>query len=90
VGGIGTGAYMAFLLMGVAGLTFSVVMLRTRVFHRAVAYMGILANVATLAYYVAWLAVPSLTLLFLWVSGLLFLIWMILIGYRLLSITREG
>jgi hypothetical protein len=85
VGGVGTGAYMAFLLMGASGLVFSVVMLRTSVFNRVAAYMGILANVATLAYYVASLAVPAMSLFLLWVSGLLFLIWMILVGYRLLN-----
>lgn len=87
VGGVGTGAYMAFLLIGIAGLVISVVMLQTRTFSRVVAYVGIVANVATLAYYVAPLVAPSTALFFLWISGLLFLIWMILVGYRLLTYT---
>jgi hypothetical protein len=90
VGGVGTGAYMAFLLMGAGGLTLSVIMLRTRVFNRATGYMGMLANAATLIYCVAPLVVPSTGLFFLWVSGLLFLIWMIQAGWRLLSITRDS
>ena len=85
VGGVGTGAYMSFLLMGVAGLVISVVMLRTSIFSRAAAYVGILANVAMLAYYVVPLVAPSAGVLFLWISGLLFLIWMILVGYRLVT-----
>lgn len=85
VGGVGTGAYMSFLLMGVAGLVISVVMLRTSIFSRAAAYVGILANVATLAYYVVPLVAPSAGVLFLWISGLLFLIWMILVGHRLVT-----
>jgi len=85
IGGIGTGAYMAFLLMGIAGLVISVVMLRTSIFSRVVAYSGIVANVATLAYYVVPLVAPSAALFFLWISGLLFLTWMILVGYRLLT-----
>jgi len=85
IGGIGTGAYMAFLLMGIAGLMISVVMLRTSIFSRFAAYSGIVANVATLAYYAVPLVAPSAALIFLWISGLLFLIWMILAGYRLLT-----
>lgn len=85
IGGVGTGAYMAFLLMGVAGLVISVIMLQTSVFSRFAAYSGIVANVATLAYYVVPLVAPAAALFFLWISGLLFLIWMILVGYRLLT-----
>ena len=83
MGGVGTGAYMAFLLMGVAGLMISLVMLRTSIFGRVVAYLGIFANVATLVYYAASLVAPSLSVFILWVSGLLFVIWMILVGHRL-------
>lgn len=83
VGGVGTGAYMAFLLMGVAGVMISVVMLRTNLFSRTVAYLGILASVATLAYCVGSWVAPSVSVVFLWVSGLLFLIWMLLVGLRL-------
>jgi len=90
IGGIGTGAYMAFLLMGIAGLVISVVMLRTSIFSRVAAYSGIVANVATLAYYLVSLAAPSAALFFLWISGLLFLIWMILVGYRLLTYTPSS
>jgi hypothetical protein len=81
---------MAFVLMSAGGLTLSVVMLRTRVFNRAAAYTGILANAATLIYCAASLVMPFVGLLFLWLSGLLFLIWMIVAGWRLLSITRES
>lgn len=61
----------------------SVVMLRTSLFSRTVAYLGILASVATLAYCVGSWVAPSVSVVFLWVSGLLFLIWMILVGLRL-------
>jgi hypothetical protein len=90
VGGVGTGAYMAFLLIGIAGLMISMIMLRTSIFGRAVAYSGIVANVATLAYYVVPLVAPSATVFFLWISGLLFLTWMILVGYRLLTYTPSS
>ncbi len=83
VGGVGIGAYMAFLLMGMAGLTISVVMLRTRIFSRTAAHAGILANVVTLAYYAGMLAAPSMSVFLIWGSGLLYLIWMILAGLRL-------
>jgi hypothetical protein len=89
-GSVGTGAYMAFLLIGVAGLVISLVMLRTSIFSRVVVYAGILANVATLAYYVVPLVAPTAALFFLWTSGLLFLIWMILVGSRLLTYTPSS
>ena len=50
VGGMGAGAY-GIPSCGVAGQVISVVMLRTSIFSRVALYVGILANVATLAYY---------------------------------------
>ena len=88
VGGVGTGAYMAFLLIGIAGLVTSVVMLRAISFSRVVAYSGILANLSTLAYHVGSLGAPSMSVFLLWISGLLFLIWMVLVGRGLLTCAR--
>lgn len=85
-GGVGTGAYMAFLLMGSGGLVISVVMLRTNIFGRVVACLGILANAATLAYYVATPVAPSTSVFLLWGSGLLSLAWMMPVGWRLIRL----
>ena len=90
IGGVGTGAYMAFLLMGVGGLVLSIVMFRTRMFARAIAWTGIVANVATLIYCGTSVLAPAVSVFFVWASGLLFLAWMIPVGSRLLRLGWTG
>jgi hypothetical protein len=84
--GAGTGTYMAFVLVGVASLIIAIVMLRSNTFGTLTASVGILANGILLAYYVGVVFVSTRlapgALLF-WVSGLLSLVWFILIGRRL-------
>jgi hypothetical protein len=79
------GYNMGLLLVSAAGLIISVVMLRSNVFGKATAYVGILANVIGLAYYFG-LAVPALGDILLGASGLFFLAWIILVGVTLCQI----
>jgi len=84
----GAGGYMSLLLIAVAGMITSVVMLRSDVFNRATAYVGILASALDLAYCIAFAFVPAvdselLAVCFIPAAGLLLLIWHILIGLRL-------
>ena len=90
-GSVGAGAYMAFFLMGVAGLIISTVMLRSAIFRKVTAYVGILANVITLAFYIgiAFVSIPLAIVVLLYsASGLVYLIWFILIGRRLLILAQ--
>jgi hypothetical protein len=84
----GAGGYLSLLLIAVASMITSIVMLRSAVFNRATAYMGILASALDLAYCVAFACLPTvdselLAVLFIPAAGLLLAIWHILVGWRL-------
>ena len=90
----GTGGYISLLLIPTAGMITSFVMLRSDVFNRATAYMGILANGFDLAYCMAFITLPMvdselLALIFLPAAGLLLMIWHIMVGWRLYQLWRE-
>lgn len=92
----GSGGYLSLLLIAIAGLMFSVIMLRNNVFSRATAYVGIVANALDLAYCTAFALAPAavgelLAVLFIPAAGFLFMIWHILVGWRLFQLGRpEG
>jgi len=90
--GVGAGAYMAFFLMGVAGLIISVIMWRSALFSTVTAPVGILANGILLVYYIGLAFVPiplTIGVPLYWASGLLSLIWYLLIGRRLLMLVQN-
>ncbi len=83
------GFNMGLLLVSVAGLIVSAVMLRSNIFSKVTAYVGILANAVSLAEYFRLVFVPEAVLLLLFLalaSCLLLLIWYILIARRLFQI----
>ena len=92
----GAGGYLSLLLIAVAGMIISVVMLRSAVFSRATAYVGILASAFDLAYCLAFAFLPAidgdlLAVYFIPAAGLCLMIWHILIGRRLYQLGRlEG
>jgi hypothetical protein len=66
----------------------SLVMLRSEIFPKAVAIVGILAAALDLAYCLAYLFVPSvdtglLAVIFIPAAGLFLMLWHILLGWRL-------
>ena len=77
---------MSFLLLAVAGLIISTVMLRSNIFSRVTAYVGILASTFDLAYCITFAFVPELDVYLLSAAGLLLMIWHILIGVRLFQL----
>jgi hypothetical protein len=88
ISGFNTG----FLLLSVAGLIVSAVMLRRQTFSKATAYVGILAFTVSLADYVRIAVIPSMTLLLLIIaiaSGLLLLVWLVLIAKNLLQLKQS-
>ena len=90
-GGSGTGTYMAFFLIGVAGLIIATVMQRSNIFGKVTASVGILANGIIVAYYIgiACVSIPLATGILLFsASGLIYLIWIILIGLRLFQLAQ--
>jgi len=83
------GFNMGLFLLSIAGLIYSVVMLRSNIFSKLTAYVGILAFVISLAEYFRMILVPEalvLLLIFAILSGLFLLIWLILVGRRLFQL----
>ncbi len=90
-GAPGSAGYVSLLLVAAAGLITSLVMLRSRAFNRATAYVGILAAALDLAYCTAYLSLPGVEMLavfFIPAAGLLLMVWHILIGWRLLRLGK--
>jgi hypothetical protein len=92
----GSGGYLSLLLIATAGVISSVVMLRSNVFKRATAYVGILANALDLAYCIAYAFAPTavgelLALLFIPAAGFFLMVWHIMVGWRLFRLGwRKG
>lgn len=89
----GAGGYASLLLIAVAGMITSVVILRSAVFNRATAYVGILASAFDLAYCIAFAFVPTLdnellAVIFIPAAGLLWMIGHIMVGWRLCQLGR--
>lgn len=82
----GNGPYVSFLFIGIAGLLIAIVMLRSPVFARFTAYVGILANIFGLSYYVTLVLSPKLCVIPLSAAAPFLLIWYILVGRRLLQL----
>lgn len=82
----GTGIYMSFLFLAAAGLVVAILMLRSNVFGRATAYIGILASLCDLACCVMIFIVPVSVAILVAAAGLFLMIWHILIGLRLIKL----
>jgi len=85
----GAGGYLSLLLVAAAGLIFSIIILRNKVFLPFTAYIGLAANGLDLMYCIAFLFVPAtftgrIGLLFIPAAGLLLMIWHIMIGWGFL------
>ena len=77
---------VGFLLAGVAGLIISIAMLRSNIFGKATAWVGIASNLATMGNYVilAFLSTASIiSLILVFGGGILMFVWWILTGARL-------
>jgi hypothetical protein len=89
----GSGGYLSLLLIAAAGLITSGVMLRSTVFSRVAASVGILASGLDLAYCSAYAFVPmyrseGLALGLIPAAGLLWMVWHFLVGWRLYRLGR--
>lgn len=88
----GAGGYISLLLVAVASLLASIAMLRGDLFRKAIGIVGIVASALDLAYCLAYICLPSLdsqtlAVTFIPAAGLFWMIWHILVGWRL---TRLG
>lgn len=89
----GSGGYMSLLLIAIAGMMTSIVMLRSNIFQRSAAYVGILASTFDLAYCLAFVFVPALesallAVIFIPAAGFFLMIWHIMIGWKLYQLGK--
>ena len=75
--------YPSFLLVSIAGLITSIVMLRSNIFAKGVATIGILANSFCLCYYIVLAFAPAFVVIPICICAIFLLIWYLLVGGRL-------
>ena len=80
----GNGPYVSFLFVNLAGLIIAVVMLQSNVFGKFASWMGILANLFGLSYYLTLILAPSMSVIALSSSAPFLLIWYLVVGRKLL------
>jgi hypothetical protein len=90
----GAGGTVSLLLIAVAGMIISAVMLRSHLFNRATAVVGILVGALDLGYCVGFAVLPGidselLALVFILAAGLLWMAWHILTGRQLTGLGRR-
>jgi hypothetical protein len=88
-----TGIYISFLLIALAGMFTSIVMLRSEIFNKATAWFGILASGLDLAYCLIFPFLPASStevaaLSTIPAAGLFWMLWHILVGWKLLQLAR--
>ena len=79
----GTGIYVSWFLIPLAGLIISIVMLRSSVFSKATAYVGILANGFRLSHFIALAFAPALIAFPTSISAPFRVTWLVLIALGL-------
>ena len=81
----GTGEYVSLLLIALAGLLFSVLLLRS---NRVTAIVGLLASGCDLAYCLTVAFAPFLRAYLLAAGGLFWVLWHLMVGWKLLQLSR--
>jgi len=85
------GSFISFFFTEIAGLAFSFIMLRSRIFSRVTAYTGILGFILLSVYTIWSVFIPALfdeAMIVAMVGGLLRIAWYILIARRLLQLGK--
>ena len=86
----GTGAIIGGILAQSGAVLISIVMLRSSVFGKPTAYLGILMHGFDLAHIILGLLLPVLGVVFMAISGPFYPIWLFLIGRRLLQLATAS
>ena len=86
----GSGIQLSLFLLLLAGLIISIVMLRSEIFNKGTAIVGILANGFGLGYFIALPFIPEYIWLFPTISAPFRMIWYILIAIRLFQLGIGG
>ncbi len=86
----GTGAFIGGILLQSGAVLISVVMLRSDVFSKTIAYTGVLTHGLDLAHIILGVFLPAAGVVLMAVAGPLYLVWLPLVGRRLLQLGRSG
>jgi hypothetical protein len=86
----GTGIYLSLFFVTLAALVFSLVMLRSSVFGRATALVGIVASVSQLAYFIVLPFAPAILALPFVLSAPFRIAWYILIALKLFRLAADA
>jgi hypothetical protein len=86
----GTGAIMGGIFVQSGAVLISVVMLRSSVFSKTTAYLGILIHGLDLAHIVFGLFMPLSGVVFMAIAGPFYPLWFFLVGRRLLQLAAAG
>jgi hypothetical protein len=78
-----------FFFVAIASLIISIIMLKTDIFNNGIGYLGILGFVVTLANHIGLILAPAIAPALMSISGLIWLIWWIWVGIKLLQIGRK-
>lgn len=85
----GTPETIGFTFIAIASLFISIVMLQDETFGKLISYIGFLGVIITLADNLSLIIAPSLATILMPVNGLIWLIWWILVGRKLLQLARR-
>jgi len=77
-----------FLFMSIAALIISVVMLRSQLFNKVTAVVGILSSIFVIALNISVVIAPTVTDPLLGISMLLWILWLLLVASRLLQLGK--
>lgn len=84
----GTAAFIGGILLQTGGLLFSVAMLKSTVFSRIAAYTGIFVFGLDLIHIIIIFYLPLLSSVLLAIAGTFYLLWFLLVGFRLFRLSR--
>lgn len=86
----GTGSYVTGILLQGAGVSISVIMLRSRDFSRVTACSGLVANGLDLVQHLIHVFAPSIAAPILAVGGVFYLVWFPMLGWDFFKLGRGG
>lgn len=86
----GSGAILGGILIQFGALLLSVLMLPGKVFNKLTAYIGIITHGLDFLHFIFLFLIPSLGVILLAVAGILYLLWLPLIGVRLIQIGKKA
>ena len=80
---------LGFFFITIASLIISTVILQSSTFSKMIAYLGILGSIIVLANDISIVIAPSIATILMPLSGLVWLVWWILVGQKLLRLEHK-